>query len=194
MKISDKELINMNIKLKTATLNDVEEVLSLHYRYQVDSISEQDKADGFITTAFTKEHLTRLIEDENGLFIAVVDGKIVAYAMAASWVFWSQWPMFAFMVKNLHDSDCLDQAISADNSYQYGPVCVDKSVRGLGVFEKVFDFSLAEMAKRYPIMVTFINKINPRSFQAHTRKTPLKVIKEFEFNNNHYYKLACRTA
>lgn len=184
----------MNVELQTATLSHVEEVLTLHYRYQVDSISELDKADGFITTAFTKDHLTRLIEDENGLFIALVDGEIVAYAMAASWGFWSQWPMFQYMVKNLHDSHCLEEIISADNSYQYGPVCVDKSVRGSGVFEKVFEFALAQMSKRYPIMVTFINKINPRSFQAHTSKTSLTVIKEFEFNNNHYYKLACKTA
>jgi len=184
----------MNIELKVATLSHVEEILTLHYRYQVDSINEQDKADGFITTAFTQQHLTRLIEEENGLFIALKDNKIVAYAMAASWDFWVQWPMFAFMVENLHDSTCLAQPITAQNSYQYGPVCVDKSVRGLGVFEKVFSFALAQMAQRYPIMVTFINKINPRSFQAHTTKTPLTVINEFEFNNNHYYKLACKTA
>lgn len=183
----------MNVELKKATLNDVDAILTLHYRYQIDSISEQDKADGFITTAFTEQHLTRLIEEEDGLFIATQNNNIVAYAMAASWQFWSQWPMFAYMVEHLDDSDCLGKVIDAQNSYQYGPVCVDKSVRGLGVFELIFDFSLAEMAKRYPIMVTFINKINPRSFSAHTRKTPLTVIKEFQFNNNHYYKLACPT-
>lgn len=183
----------MDVVLKVATLSHVKEILTLHYKYQVDSISEDDKADGFITTAFTESHLTRLIEDESGLFIATVDNKIVAYAMAASWTFWSQWPMFEFMVKHLDDSKCLDQIITVENSYQYGPVCVDKSVRGLGVFEKVFDFALAEMHKRYPIMVTFINKINPRSYEAHTRKTNLQVIKHFEFNNNQYYKLACKT-
>jgi hypothetical protein len=184
----------MNIELKTATLANIEEILALHYRYQVDSISEEDKADGFITTAFTREHLTNLIQNENGLFTASVDNKIVAYAMAASWDYWSQWPMFEFMIKHLDDSAGLGDTITKDNSYQYGPVCVDKSVRGQGVFEKIFNYSLSEMSKRYPIMVTFINKINPRSYQAHTRKTPLTVIKHFEFNNNHYYKLACKTA
>jgi len=184
----------MNIELKVATLNDVEEVLSLHYRYQVDSINEDDKVDGFITTAFTRAHLTNLIQDESGLFIACVDNKIVAYAMAASWGFWSQWPLFVFMISNLSDSTCLGNEITADNSYQYGPVCVDKSVRGQGVFEKIFHYSLSEMSTKYPIMVTFINKINPRSFEAHTRKTELEVIKHFDFNNNNYYKLACKTA
>lgn len=184
----------MKVSLKVATLANVEEILTLHYKYQIDSISEADKADGFITTAFTKSHLTSLIEDENGLFIATINNKIVAYAMAASWQFWSQWPLFEFMVENLGDSTLDQQIITAENSYQYGPVCVDKSVRGLGVFEKVFEFSLAQMSKRYPIMVTFVNKINPRSFEAHTRKTVLSVINTFEFNNNYYYKLACKTS
>lgn len=183
----------MDVELKIATLGDVEEILTLHYRYQVDSISDEDRPDGFITTAFTKAHLTTLIKDENGLFIACIDKKIVAYAMAASWCFWSQWPLFEFMIKHLDDSTCLNKNITVNNSYQYGPVCVDKAVRGEGVFEKVFSFALSEMSKRYPIMVTFINKTNPRSFEAHTRKTQLEVINHFEFNNNYYYKLACQT-
>lgn len=183
----------MKIVLKIATLNNVDEILKLHYKYQVDSISEEDKEDGFITTAFTKAHLTSLIEDENGLFIACINNKIVAYAMAASWQFWSQWPMFQFMIKHLDDSTLLNQVITTENSYQYGPVCVDKSVRGSGVFEEIFNFALSQMSKRYPILVTFINKINLRSFHAHTDKTKLQVIKDFEFNKNQYYKLACKT-
>jgi len=183
----------MNIELKVATLDNIEEILTLHYKYQIDSISEEDKTDGFITTAFTKAHLASLIQDEKGLFIACVNNKVVAYAMAASWDYWSQWPMFQFMIENLYDSTCHKQAITKTNSYQYGPVCVDKIVRGQGVFEKIFNFSLSEMSKRYPIMVTFINKINTRSYKAHTKKTPLNVINNFEFNNNHYYKLACKT-
>jgi len=183
----------MKVELKSATLDNVEEILKLHYKYQIDSINKEDKADGFITTAFTESHLTSLIEGENGLFIACVNNKIVAYAMAASWQFWSQWPLFEYMIKNLNDSTYLDQVITAENSYQYGPVCVDKSVRGSGMFEKIFNFALSEMNKRYPIMVTFINKVNPRSFEAHTRKTDLQVIKHFEWNNNQYYKLACNT-
>ncbi|MEP0355046.1 hypothetical protein [Paraglaciecola sp.] len=102
--------------------------------------------------------------------------------------------MFAYMIEHLDDSKCLDAEVTQDNSYQYGPVCVDKAVRGQGVFELIFEFARAEMAKRYPILVTFINKINPRSYEAHTRKTPLRVIKEFDYNNNNYYKLACKTS
>jgi len=98
------------------------------------------------------------------------------------------------MVANLHDATLFGNELTENNSYQYGPVCVDKSVRGEGVFEAVYKFALKEMSARYPFMVTFINKINLRSYQAHTRKVNLDVISEFDFNNNHYFKLACKTS
>jgi predicted GNAT family N-acyltransferase len=97
------------------------------------------------------------------------------------------------MIKDLSNLQYAGQTLNTDNSYQYGPVCVDKSVRGQGVFEGIFNYALQEMSKRYPILVTFINKINPRSYAAHTQKVGLDVIQEFEFNNNHYYELACLT-
>lgn len=182
------------IELRVATTDNIAEVLTLHYRYQVDSINADDKADGFITTAFTSEQLTDLIEQEQGLFIALQDGKIVAYAMAASWQFWSIWPMFVHMVEGLPALNYQGQGLNTENSYQYGPVCVDKSVRGAGVFEAIFEFALQQMSSRYPILVTFINKINPRSYAAHVQKAGLEVLQEFEFNNNQYFELACATA
>lgn len=182
------------MQLYVAQLDDINEVLELHYRYQINSINEEDKKDGFITTPFTKEELTKLINEEQGLFIVRVEKKVVAYVMCASWHYWSVWPMFVHMMKDLPKLQYLGQTLSVDNSYQYGPVCVDKSVRGSGVLEALFEYAREQMAKKYPILVTFINKINPRSFEAHTRKLKLEVIQEFEFNNNQYYELVYDTS
>jgi hypothetical protein len=181
------------MQFRYAELSDIQDVLALHFRYQVDSIAEEDKADGFVTTAFTEQQLTALINDERGLFIAVDKGEVLGYAMAASWQFWSQWPMFAHMIKGLPSLNYAQYTLGTENSYQYGPVCIDKSLRGSGVFEQLFAFALQEMSQRYPVLVTFINKINPRSYAAHVNKAKLTVIQEFEFNNNQYYELACLT-
>lgn len=180
--------------LKIAKISDIENVLELHYRYQVDSIADEDKKDGFVTTPFTKEQLTDLIIKEQGLFIAIKDEKVVAYAMAASWQFWSIWPLFEYMIKDLHNLKYLGQILTVDNSYQYGPICIDKSVRGSGVLENIFDFSREHMAKKYPILVTFINVTNPRSYEAHVRKLKLEVIQKFNFHNNIYYELVYDTS
>ncbi len=182
------------MKYKIAELDDIPLVLDLHYKYQVDSILEEDKKDGFVTTAFTTEQLSALINEENGLFIGVQDDKVVAYVMAASWQFWLIWPLFAYMIEDLPNLEYLGQTLSIENSYQYGPVCIDKALRGSGVLEQIFDFARYEMSRRYPILVTFINKTNPRSYQAHTRKLGLELIQEFEFNNNSYYELVYDTS
>jgi hypothetical protein len=182
----------MNFKI--ANVQDIEKVLALHFRYQVDSIKQEDKKDGFVTTPFTKEQLTDLITLEQGLFIALDGAEVIAYIMSASWQFWSKWPMFAFMVEDLPNLEFLGQKLSVDNSYQYGPVCIDKKYRGTGVLEKIFDFARENMAKRYPILVTFINKINTRSYEAHRRKLKLEVIQEFSYNNNNYYELVYDTS
>ena len=182
------------MKLKIAELSDIESILKLHFKYQVDSIEEEDKKDGFVTTSFTKEQLSSLISQEQGLFIALEDDEVVGYVMSASWEFWSIWPMFAYMIQDLDSLEYLGQKLSVKNSYQYGPVCIDKKYRGSGLLEELFDFSRVEMAKKYPILVTFINKINPRSYAAHTQKLGLTLIKEFEFNNNSYYELVYDTS
>lgn len=181
------------MEVRLATFEDIPEVSKLHFRYQIDSIADEDKKDGFITTAFTEAQLAELIESESGLSVVTKGGCIVAYAMAASWKFWSRWPMFAHMIKDLPNLQYKGHKLCTANSYQYGPVCVDKSVRGQGVLELVFNFSLQQMSSRYPVLVTFINKINPRSYAAHTKKVALDVIQEFSFNNNQYYELACLT-
>ncbi len=46
------------MEYKIATVEDIEATLKLHAKYQIDSIKEEDKKDGFVTTAFTKEELT----------------------------------------------------------------------------------------------------------------------------------------
>jgi hypothetical protein len=184
----------LDIQLKNAELSEIDDVLELHYRYHVDCMAEEDKSDGFVTTQFTKEQMEDLVKKENGLFIAKKNGNVVAYVMAASWGFWSIWPMFAFMIKELPNLEYHGQILSIENSYQYGPICIDKSVRGSGILEKIFEFAKKMMSGRFPILVTFVNKKNERSYQAHTRKLGLDVIQEFDFNGNSYYELVCGTS
>ena len=182
------------MKYRNATLEDIPAISELQQKYHVSTIIEEDKADGFVTTLFTEEQFKELIQKENGLAIACDGDKVVAYAMAASWEYWSAWPLFQHMIKDLPNTEYLCQTLSTENSYQYGPVCIHKDYRGSEVLLNIFEFSRAQMNKRYPILITFINKINPRSYNAHTKKVGLEVIKTFQFNNNNYYELGYDTS
>ncbi|MEW9096311.1 MAG: GNAT family acetyltransferase [Clostridiaceae bacterium] len=182
------------MEYRNATLEDIPDISELQQKYHMSTISEEDKANGFVTTLFTEEQFKELIQKENGLAIACDDDKVVAYAMAASWKYWSAWPLFQHMIKDLPNTKYLGQILSTENSYQYGPVCIHNDYRGSEVLLNLFEFSRIQMNKRYPILITFINKINPRSYNAHTKKLGLEVIKTFEFNNNQYYELGYDTS
>lgn len=80
--------------------------------------------------------------------------------------------------------------ITTENSFQYGPVSIDKKYRGSGLLNQIFEEMRIEFLKRYPISITFINKVNAISVVAHTKKLGWEIIGEFEFNNNTYIELA----
>ena len=182
------------MEYRNATLKDITAISQLQQKYHISTISEEDKPDGFVTTLFSEAQFKDLIEKENGLAISCDGDRVVAYAMAASWQFWSKWPLFERMIDDLPNTRYLDKILSVENSYQYGPVCIDKEYRGTDVLPNIFEFSRLQMMNRFPILITFINQINHRSYHAHTNKLGLEVIKPFDFNNNHYYELGYDTS
>jgi len=181
------------INYTLATPDNIEGILKLQAKNLVSNLNEDEKEDGFVTTPFSPEQIENLIKLD-GVFIALDDTEVVSYVMCASWQYWVAWPMFEYMASFLETLEYKGQKLTLDNSYQYGPICVAKEYRGNKIFENIFEFARKEMNKRYPILVTFINKINMRSYEAHVRKLGLEVICEFEFNNNNFYELVYDTS
>jgi len=178
---------------RNAVLEDIPQVLALQQLYHVATVSPEDKAHGFVTTLFTEDQLIALIETENGLAVACDGDRVVAYVMAASWHYWQSWPFFRYMIELLPETQYLGQTLTLENSYQYGPVCIHRDYRGGTVLPELFEFSRQQMASRFPILITFINFVNPRSYEAHVRKLGLDVVRTFEFNGNQYYELGYDT-
>ena len=177
-----------------ATVKDMEGVMALLKANHVSNMTEEEKKNGFVTTNMTVEQMTRLIENEDGVTVAKDGEKVVAFALAASWDYWEEWPLFQYMIELLPQTEYNGEMLSVENSYQYGPVCVDKDYRGQGIFEQVFFASLANMEKRCPYMMTFVNKVNPRTYAAHTRKALMDEVTQFSYNNNNYWMFGCKTS
>jgi len=181
------------IEYLLATEENIDGILQLQEKNLVTNLKDDEKKDGFVTTPFTIDQIRDLIQLQ-GVFIALDDNKVISYVMCASWQYWIQWPMFEYMASFLNTLEYKGKKLTFENSYQYGPICVDKEYRSSGVFENIFEFARKEMGKKYPILVTFINKINKRSYAAHVRKLGLEVITEFEYNNNNFYELVYDTS
>ena len=82
--------------VRLATIEDMQGVKALLRKYHRDTISDEDRPDGFVTTAITDEQLTKLIEKEKGVTIIAepVEGepdKVRGFCFAAPWEFWTAW-------------------------------------------------------------------------------------------------------
>ena len=177
-----------------AELSDLPAIRALMAKYHRDTIAPEDMADGFVTTALSDEQFADLIVKERGVMLAKDGDTIAAFALAASWEYWQQVPIMQRMIDILPQMPAVDGVVlTRENTYQYGPVCVDKPYRGTGVFEGIFRASLAQYAGKYPVMLTFVNQINPRSYAAHTRKAGMAEVTTFDFNDNHYWMLGIET-
>ena len=191
--------MNDNLVIRHATVTDIPGIRALLKKYHRDTISDKDRPGGFVTTAITDEQLTDLIEKENGVMIIVrpqaapSPDEVLAFCFAAPWEFWKSWPLFAYMIEILPEYEFEGKNVVVEDTYQYGPICVDTSIRGTGAFADLFYASLTDFKDRFPIMITFVNSINGRSENAHNNKAHMQTIGTFDFNDNHYLMMAIRT-
>ena len=191
--------MNDNLVIRHATVADMPGIRALLKKYHRDTISDKDRPGGFVTTAITDEQLTDLIEKENGVMIIVrpqaapSPDEVLAFCFAAPWEFWKSWPLFAYMIEILPEYEFEGKNVVVEETYQYGPICVDTSIRGTGAFADLFYASLTDFKDRFPVMITFVNSINGRSENAHNNKAHMQTIGTFDFNDNHYLMMAIRT-
>lgn len=189
-------------QIRLAEVGDIEGIRALMKKYHRDTISDEDRPDGFVTTAITDGQLTELIEKERGvMIIAGPSGEgpgegrdeVLGFCFAAPWEFWTAWPLFRHMIDIIPNYEFEGKRLVVEDSYQYGPVCVDRSIRGTGAFEDLFYASLAQFRDRFPLMLTFVNQINKRSENAHNNKAHMETIGTFDFGDNHYFLMGIRT-
>lgn len=191
--------MNDNLVIRHATVADMPGIRALLKKYHRDTISDKDRPGGFVTTAITDEQLTDLIEKENGVMIIVRPSdapspdEVLAFCFAAPWEFWKSWPLFAYMIEIMPEYEFEGKNVVVEDTYQYGPICVDTSIRGTGAFADLFYASLTDFKDRFPVMITFVNSINGRSENAHNNKAHMQTIGTFDFNDNHYLMMAIRT-
>ncbi|MDW3209858.1 MAG: GNAT family acetyltransferase [Reichenbachiella sp.] len=174
---------------RKATPNDIPGILALQAQNLISELSEEQKAtNGFVTTPFTPELLDEII----GLgwaFVTEIEGQIVAYLFGGSWPYYEKWPIFPYMTSRFLNWKFKEWEITNENSFQYGPVCIDANHRGKQIINHLFEAMRKDFIKAYPLAATFINQANLISTKAHL-KLGWTIEDEFEYNNSKYYGLA----
>ena len=178
--------------IRTALESDINGILALQAKNLYANLAPTELSNGFVITPFRPDLLHHLLH-QTGVFVAEDEDKIVGYLLAGDWKFFSRWEIFLFMLDRLPNLTFQGRSIPVEDSFQYGPICIDRSIRGTTVFPDIFAYMRSSFAPKFPIGITFINKLNKRSFAAHTRKLDLEIIDEFELNDNSFYILAFST-
>ncbi len=176
--------------IRQANPEDLDDILSLQEKYHVSNltvIEQQEK--GFVTMKVTSDQFLELIQ-KRGVFIAIVDNILAAYALSSDWRFYRQWAIIKEMEAVLPTFTLNNAILKVDNSFQYGPVCIDEAYRGRNILAYLFQAIERYYAKKYAYSITFINKKNERSLRAHAKQTPLSIVGSFGFNENEYFALA----
>jgi GNAT superfamily N-acetyltransferase len=182
----------MNIQVESATFEDFSEILALQAANHVSNMAEGERADGFLTLPVELSHLEQL-QSKGALFVARDENRQLAgYVLAGTWDFYSQWPMFSVQTDRF-PVGFEGGELNLKNSFQYGPVCVSPNFRGQGVLNALFAAVKAHFSPQYEFGGTFINRLNCRSLEAHTRKLGFKIVDEWSVNDNDYVTLAFST-
>jgi len=184
------------MRIEKLKISDFDKLLALQEKHIVNNLTpEQQAAQGFVTTRFTVDLLTELHRE--GCSFVLYDGtRLGAYAFGATNNFFRQWELSNYMIERFSESSTPKEIsgtrITPENSFMYGPVCIDNDFRGHGVLKLLFDAVSAEGVGKYKFVTTFINERNKISLAAHKKQTPLIHFDTFDFNNNTYYSFATR--
>ena len=137
----------MRFNCRLANSGDMASILDLQDKNLVTKIEKSEMIHGFVTTPFVTKQLEEL-RAIDGLFVAMHENVLAGYAVAAHWDYFDGRPMFELMIRRFERLDFQGKPISRDNSYQYGPVCVEKAMRGTGMVEVLFATMKEHMGKR----------------------------------------------
>lgn len=180
------------MQFRLAVPADIAAITRLQNANLYAAVDENERAGGFLTTPFSDAQLQAIIKN-GGAFVAQIgDAELAGYALVGPWDFYAQWPIFPFMTARVADKVWNGVALTTENTFQYGPVCVAREWRGRGVLPPLFQEMRRHFAPRFSVGMTFINRQNARSLGAH-RKLGMEIVDEFSFEDRPYFTLAFLT-
>ncbi len=152
-----------------STDEELEQILSLQHRNVEENLSSEEVASqGFVTV----HHDLELLRDMNRAepqVIATSDGQVVGYALVMLRAFEDRVPILKPMCDMLSGLTYDGRPVDETHYFIMGQVCVDKPVRGKGVFGGMYRKMQELYSRRYDMVITEVARRNTRSIRAHEK-------------------------
>ena len=182
-----------DVTVRLATQHDVAGIVDLESRYFVDNLDAAARAKGFISILHSPHWFAAAI-DSSGLHVAATaDGDIAGFIAVTDPPDRNATglpPIVRAMLALAENIDVHGKPIAAKRWALRGPVCIDESFRGCGIYD-AFNAATGEFYRdRYDLGVVFVAADNPRSLHTTTTKLGARSLGEFEVDSARYHFLA----
>jgi ribosomal protein S18 acetylase RimI-like enzyme len=134
-----------------------------------DKVSQEEKQlQGFVSWSYSF-YLLEKMNDQHPHVIVKDGKKVVGYALVALKNARHFHPDLETMIHHLDKVSLNGKKLGDYNYYVMGQICIDKSYRGKGIFQMLYQKHKELFAKKFDFVVTEISTSNARSLRAHEK-------------------------
>ena len=182
---------NMDIRL--ATRQDIPAIMGLEARNYLGNLDESERAGGFISTLHPVEWFTRAV-DSTGVHVAISDdGAVQGFIVITTPPNPPEVdpsPIIRAMLELANTLQYNGRPIAQQRFAFRGPVLVDRSARGHGLYSAFNAVTREAYQERFDVGVLFVAADNPRSLHTTTTKLGAQPLTLFEADGRQYHFLA----
>ena len=179
-------MADISLSQSTADLNGI---LSLQQENLLNNLSQEEKNEqGFVTIQHNLAQLQAMHAIEPHV-LAKEYNQVVGYVLAMTLASREVVPLLVPLFENFDESEIGGKKVTDYNPMVVGQVCVGKSQRGTGLFDKLYTAYREQYASTHDFAITSIAMSNHRSLAAHQR-IGFKILHTFQ-DSLHPWAIVC---
>ena len=181
-----KRMVHFSLSQSTA---DLEGILSLQQENLSTILSQEEKdKQGFVTIQHNLDQLQSMHSVAPHVLAKEKD-QVVGYVLAMTLASREVVPLMVPLFENFDQSEIGGKKVTDYNPMVVGQVCVGKSQRGTGLFDKLYTEYREQYADTHDFAITSVALSNYRSLAAHQR-VGFKILHTFQ-DSLHPWAIVC---
>lgn len=192
-RVDQSRYIGRLMTIRLATRTDIPAIMELEARYYVGNLDDSARKEGFISILHTREWLEATVDD-GGIHVAdAQDGTVLGFIVVSP----PPQPHATGVSALMRAMTDMAQTISfggrpiTQQRYAVrGPVLIDRSARGQGLYSAFNAVTREAYRDRYDLGVLFVSADNPRSLHTTSTKLGAEDLGTFEVDSRQYHFMA----
>lgn len=124
--------------VRPAETKDLPDIVELLTRYRIDNLTGEERKGGYVSVKVDVPKLQKFLDNDQGIYVAYDrEDVLCGVAMGSTWDFMNESPICQKMREILHEFKCEGEQLTKENSYLYGPICINMERRGGGIGKKL---------------------------------------------------------